>query len=111
MAKRPGAAGTAASLTRAFLRVARRGSGGKAPRAVIEDKFAAAVLWVDRGTAPAEALDWLTSWLGLADSPGWDSQRKRIFLRYAPTILRQRGTIRGLQWALHLELDPILDER
>ncbi len=76
----------------------------------IEDKIVAARALVDPRTAPAEALDWLTGWLGLAASPAWNASRKRTFLRYAPDILRRRGTIRGLQWALHLALDKCLDE-
>ncbi len=76
----------------------------------IEDRIVAARALVDPRTAPAEALDWLTGWLGLEASPAWDAPRKRAFLRHAPDILRRRGTIRGLQWALHLALDKCLDE-
>ena len=77
----------------------------------IEDRIVAARSLVDPRTAPAEALDWLTGWLGLAASPAWDAPRKRTFLRHAPAVLRRRGTVRGLQWALHLALDRCLDER
>lgn len=76
----------------------------------IEDRIVAARSLVDPRTAPAEALDWLTGWLGLAASPAWDAPRKRTFLRHAPAVLRRRGTVRGLQWALHLALDKRLDE-
>lgn len=77
----------------------------------IEDKIVAARALIDPRTAPADALDWLAGWLGLAASPGWDEARRRAFLRHAPELLRRRGTVRGLQWALHLALDPVFDER
>jgi phage tail-like protein len=80
----------------------------------IEDRIVAVRALVDPRTVPADALDWLLGWLGLAAPLVWDATRqesiKRTLLRYAPVILRQRGTVRGLQWALHLALDACTDE-
>src|SRR5262249_54906490 len=87
----------------------------------IEGKMAAVSALFDARSAPAETLDWLAGWLGLVLDPLWAriqerrqangvaTDRRRLFIRYALPLYNQRGTPNGLQFALHLLLDPCLE--
>ena len=66
----------------------------------LEDRIAAAHLLTDPATVPADALEWLGSWIGATFEPGLSEERRRDLLRAAPELHRWRGTLRGLRLAL-----------
>ncbi|HEY0015727.1 MAG TPA: phage tail protein [Longimicrobium sp.] len=66
----------------------------------LEDRVARAWLLTDARTAPAESLEWLAGWVGLALDPALSEDRRRAMLAAAPQLARSRGTLRGLALAL-----------
>jgi len=66
----------------------------------IEDKVAAAHLFTDPQSTPAEHLDWLAGWIGVAFDPALPAERRRDWLRAAPDLARRHGTRDGLRLAL-----------
>lgn len=66
----------------------------------LEERIAFADLLMDARTAPADALAWLASWIGLAYDPAYPEERRRNLLAAAPRLFQARGTLRGLELAL-----------
>ncbi|MBN1978230.1 MAG: hypothetical protein JW918_12610 [Anaerolineae bacterium] len=94
----------------------------------LEGKIAHVSALFDARSAPAETLDWLANWLGVILDPLWaqiqerrrssgsvdlddglGADRRRLFIRYAMRLYNQRGTVAGIQFALHLLLHPCLE--
>jgi phage tail-like protein len=89
----------------------------------IEGKITLVGSLFDPRIAPAEALDWLAGWWGLVLDPLWAGlqqrrqksgqptvDRRRLFIRFARKLYDRRGTVDGMQFALHLLLDPCLEQ-
>jgi phage tail-like protein len=95
----------------------------------IEGKVNDVSLLFDPRGAPAEALDWLAGWVGIALDPLWAglqlkrqpqvrrqlprrraaADRRRLFIRFARKLYERRGTPAGIHFALLLLLDPCLE--
>jgi phage tail-like protein len=71
----------------------------------LEDKIEHLPRLLDPRTAPAEALDWLAGWFGLALDPLWTEERRRFFIRHAYELYSRRGTVPGVEIGLRLYLD------
>ncbi len=91
---RPGA--TAADFLEQFL------LSFEAMLTPLEDRVAAAHLLTDPTSAPADRLDWLAAWIGLAFDPALPSERRRDWLAAAPQLARLHGTRQGLTLALDI---------
>lgn len=92
----------------------------------VEGQIRASSLFFDPRTAPPETLDWLASWLGLLLDPLWGriqqlreetppgmsrgADRRRLVIRFARHLYERRGTPDGILFALHLLLEPCLEQ-
>jgi len=68
----------------------------------LEDRIANAHMLTDPSTVPADALDWLGSWIGFVFDPAYPDEHRREALRNAIALQRWRGTHRGLQMAIDI---------
>ncbi len=69
---------------------------------LLEDRIGGAYHLTDPRSAPAAALPWLASWIGVAIDPAFDEPQQRRLLRAAPQLAREHGTLRGLQRSLDI---------
>lgn len=76
----------------------------------LEGRIAGVQTLFDSRAAPTEALAWLASWLGASLDEAWDESRRRLFIRHAVELYRQRGTPRGLVRLIRLTTEPCVDE-
>lgn len=76
----------------------------------LEDKIEHIALLFDPRTIPPDALVWLACWFGLVLDPLWTVERKRLLIRHIDQLYRMRGTVQGLEIAMHLYLDRQVDE-
>jgi phage tail-like protein len=74
----------------------------------LEDEIDHVAELFDPCTVPAESLDWLASWLGLALDPHWQEERRRFFIRHAMDFYRLRGTLQGVEIAVRLYIDKMV---
>lgn len=77
----------------------------------LEARIASAQILFDSRTVPEEALDWLAGWLGAFFEDNWDYARRRLFLKHAITLYRQRGTSLGLINAIRIATEACPDDR
>lgn len=75
-----------------------------------EDRIASVQWLFDARTAPADSLEWLASWLGLAFDPANDETLKRLLIRYAMAVHARRGTVPGLLLGATLAWERSVDE-
>ena len=76
----------------------------------IEGKIAGAQVLFDERSVPPQYLDWLSSWFGTVLDPNYSDVRRRLFIRHAMELYRQRGTLQGLIRSVRLLLDPCPDD-
>jgi len=72
----------------------------------VEGLIAQAQTLFDVRTVPADALEWLADWLGLALEPGWSDYQRRLLIAHAPYFYQRRGTQLGVLQAILLTLYP-----
>lgn len=74
----------------------------------IEGIIAQVQVLLDVRTLPADAVDWLASWIGMAFESGWDDYQRRLLIAQAPYFLLRRGTLPGMMQAIMVVVSPEL---
>jgi phage tail-like protein len=74
----------------------------------LEGLIAQVQVFMDVRTVPADAVDWLANWLGLALEPGWSDYQRRLLIAHAPYFFLRRGTLPGVLQAIILAVYPQL---
>ncbi len=76
-----------------------------------EDQVAASFMLTNPQSAPAEALDWLATWINANPDIDLPEVKKRRFIQEATELYRWRGTLKGLEMALDIVLDDAVKEK
>jgi len=68
--------------------------------------------YFDPTFAPADFVDWLAGWVGIAVDENWPLERRRSMVEHAAELYRWRGTVKGLGElvALHVGVEPEIEE-
>ena len=75
------------------------------PAAMLNEWAAAEAIrhrMIDPTVAPAESLDWLASFVGLAMDPCWSERARRTMIQEASALFRIRGTVAALRRMLEI---------
>lgn len=78
----------------------------------LDQRSARRELLLDPESAPAEALDWLASFVGLVLDERWPVRDRRLLIAQAAWLYRYRGTVAALTryLALYLHAEPVILE-
>jgi phage tail-like protein len=76
----------------------------------LEGQIERAEFLLDVRTAPAEYIEWLAGWMGVAFDADWEDRRRRLFLEHAELIYRWRGTEIGLRAAIRVATEACPDQ-
>ena len=68
--------------------------------------------YLDPWLAPADFVEWLAGWVGLALDENWPLERQRALVASAAELYRWRGTAKGLAYyvALYAGSSPTIEE-
>ncbi len=68
--------------------------------------------YLDPWLAPADFVEWLAGWVGLALDENWPIERQRALVSGAAELYRWRGTVKGLAAyvALYTGSEPTIEE-
>ncbi|MFK0223820.1 phage tail protein [Streptomyces vinaceus] len=67
--------------------------------------------YLDASLAPEDFLDWLASWVGLVLRENLSADRRRMLLKEAYVLFRDRGTARAMRRFLELMFDAQVEVR
>ena len=81
------------------------GEHGKVQIAGIAETIDSIAQYFHPDSAPAEFVDWLASWVGLALKEDWTEKKRREVIAKIVPIYRMRGTRRGLEEYLRIYVD------
>lgn len=78
----------------------------------MEEQISGLAQYFDPKATPEEFLNWLGSWLAIAQDENWDEGKKRNLIERAYNLYKKRGTVSGLQETvkLYTGTDPLIIE-